>query len=99
MEEIKFYNSIYDKRVVFNLIVTGSKYQKVLDCIINNKYDHLFQNICIYCFNKEKYINIMKKNNKVKGVYNEPEDVIKFIDNVSSAEIKEYPIVKIISLF
>ena len=99
LEEIKFYNSIYDKRVVFNLIVTGSKYQKVLDCIINNKYDHLFQNICIYCFNKEKYINIMKKNNKVKGVYNEPEDVIKFIDNVSSAEIKEYPIVKIISYF
>ena len=99
LEEINFYNSKYDKRVIFNLIVTGSKYQKVMDCLIEYKYDHLFQNICIYCFKIFKYLNIMKKNNKVKGVYDDPEDVIKFIENISSEEIKEYPLIKIISYF
>ena len=70
-----------------------------MDCLINNKYEHLFQNICIYCFEVEKYLNILKKNNKVKGVYDDPEDVIKFIEDISSEEIKEYPLIKIISYF
>ena len=99
LEEINFYYSKYDKRVVFNLIVTGSKYQKVMNCLINNKYDHLFQNICIYCLKIENYLNFMKINNKVKGVYNAPKDVIKFIEDISSEEIREYPLIKIISYF
>jgi hypothetical protein len=37
MEEIKKYNLKYDKRVLFNLIVTGSQFQKVMDNLENKK--------------------------------------------------------------
>ena len=51
LEEINFYNYKYDKRVIFNLIVTGSKYQKIMNCLIKYKYDHLFQNTLLYLRN------------------------------------------------
>ena len=99
LEEINFYNYKYDKRVIFNLIVTGSKYQKIMNCLIKYKYDHLFQNICIYCLKIEKYLKFMKENNKIKGIYNNPKDVVQFVEDISSKEIREYPLVKIISYF
>ena len=97
MEEIKYYNSKMDKRVIFHLIVTGSKYEKVMKNLIKYKYDHLFQNICIYCFNIKKYSYISKENKKVKGIYDDPKNVVKFIKDYSSIEIKDYPLRKIIS--
>ena len=97
MEEIKYYNSKMDKRVIFHLIVTGSKYEKVMKNLIKYKYDHLFQNICIYCFNIKKYSYISKENKKVKGIYDDPKNVVKFIKDYSSNEIKDYPLRKIIS--
>ena len=97
MEEIKYYNSKMDKRVIFHLIVTGSKYEKVMNNLIKYKYDHLFQNICIYCFNIKKYSYISKENKKVKGIYDDPKNVVKFIKDYSSNEIKDYPLRKIIS--
>ena len=97
MEEIKYYNSKMDKRVIFHLIVTGSKYEKVMNNLIKYKYDHLFQNICIYCFNIKKYSYISKENKKVKGIYDDPKNVVKFIKDYSSIEIKDYPLRKIIS--
>ena len=97
MEEIKYYNSKMDKRVIFHLIVIGSKYEKVMNNLIKYKYDHLFQNICIYCFNIKKYSYISKENKKVKGIYDDPKNVVKFIKDYSSNEIKDYPLRKIIS--
>lgn len=55
MGEIKKYNLKYDKRILFNLIVTGSKFQKVMDNLINKKHVHFIQNICIYWMKLEKY--------------------------------------------
>ena len=45
MSEIKKYNLKYDKRVLFNLIVTGSQFQKVMDNLENKKYENFIQNI------------------------------------------------------
>ena len=47
MSEIKKYNLKYDKRVLFNLIVTGSQFQKVMDNLENKNMKILFK---IYSF-------------------------------------------------
>ena len=95
MEEIKSRDKIF----IFNLIVTGSKFQKVMDFLTENKYEEFFQYICIYCMKVEKYSNLCKKYNKIKGVYNEPKQVVKFIENISEEKVEEFPILKIISYF
>ena len=97
MEEIKYYNESHP-RALFNLIVTGSKFQKVMD-FLKDKYENYFQNICIYCMNIEKYSNLSKKYNKIKGVYKDTNQVIKFIEEVSSEKTKPFEIVKIVSYF
>jgi hypothetical protein len=97
MEEIKKYNLKYDKRVLFNLIVTGSQFQKVMDNLENKKYENFIQNICIYCMNIQKYKDLKNKYNKLIGVYNTQKQVEEFIDAVSSTEIREFPTLKIIT--
>ena len=98
MEEIKYYNKS-KPNTLFNLIVTGSKFQKVMDFLSENKYDIYFENICIYCINVEKYSNLKKQYNKIKEVCKNQSEVIKFIDKVSSNKSKEFKTVKIISYF
>ena len=99
MKEIRKKNMKYDSRIVFNLIVTGSKCEKVMDFLIENKYEQFFKNVCIYCMKIEKYINLTKKYNKIKGVYNTQKQIIKFIENVFSDETKEFPFTKIITYY
>ena len=98
MEEIKYKNES-NPRALFNLIVTGSKFQKVMDFLKENEYENYFQNICIYCMNIEKYSNLSKKYNKIKGVYDDTNQVINFIEEVSSDKTKPFEIVKIVSYF
>ena len=86
-----------DHRIIFNLIVTGSKFQIVNDYLINSKNDKYIKNICIYCMNVNKYSLLTKKYNKIKGIYNEQIDVIKFIHNCSFENIKPFPHTKILS--
>ena len=69
-----------------------------MDFLIEKKYEQIFQNICIYCMKIEKYINLTKKYNKIKGVYNTQSQIIKFIENVLSNETKEFPFTKIIMI-
>ena len=51
----------------FILISSGSGSKKVFDYCLNLKEIREF---FIYCFNKEKYLPLMKKYSKLKGVYN-----------------------------
>ena len=99
MKEIRKKNMKYDSRIVFNLIVTGSKCEKVMDFLIEKKYEQFFKNVCIYCMKIEKYINLTKKYNKIKGVYNTQKQIIKFIESVLSNETKEFPFTKIITYY
>ena len=87
IEEIKEYNEKVDKNAIFNLIVTGRQFQKVMDNLIENDYEYLFQNICIYCMKVEKYLDLSKQYPKIKGIYNNIKQVINFIENVSSDKI------------
>ena len=97
MKEIKKYNEKYDKRVIFNLIVTGSKFQKVMDHLVKNEFDKFIQNICIYCMRIDRYSHLQKKYTKIIGIYNKISQVESFIEKVSNEETKEFPIVKIIN--
>jgi hypothetical protein len=97
MNEIRKYNLKYDKRVLFNLIVTGSQFQKVMDNLENKKYENFIQNICIYCINIQKYKDLKNKYNKLIGVYNTQKQVEEFIETVSSTETREFPTLKIVN--
>ena len=99
MSEIKKYNNKYDKRVIFNLIVTGSKFQKVMDNLIKYNYDEFIKNICIYCMKIDKYSYLKKKYSKIIGIYNTRFDVESFIEKVSDEETKEFPMLKIINYY
>ena len=68
-----------------------------MEFLIKNKYEQFFQNICIYCMKIEKYIHLSKKYNKIKGVFNKPNNIIKFIEDVSSYDTKEFPFTKIVT--
>ena len=47
--------------------------------------------------NVEKFSYLGKNNNKIKDVYDNPKLVFKFIEDVSSGEINEFPYLKLIS--
>ena len=99
MEEIKKYQQNFDKRVIFNLIVTGSVFQKVMDNLIKYKYDEYIQNICIYCIKIDKYSSLQKKYSKVIGIYKKRSQVELFIEKVSNENTKEFPMNKIINYY
>ena len=90
---------MYDKdhRIIFNLIVTGSKFKKVIDNLINLKCDQYIKNICIYCMNIQKYSHFANEYKKVKGIYNNQANVIKFIHNCSFIGIQPFPLTKILT--
>ena len=77
--------------------MTGAVFQKVKDNFIQKKYEKFFQNIFFDCMNVEKFSYLGKNNNKIKDVYDNPKLVFKFIEDVSSGEINEFPYLKLIS--
>ena len=97
MDEIRIKNKKFDSRIIFNLIVTGSQCENVMEFLIKNKYEQFFQNVCIYCMIDYKYTHLSKKYNKIKGVYTNQSEIIKFIEDVSSYDTKEFPFTKIVT--
>ena len=69
-----------------------------MEFLIKNKNEQFFQNICIYCMKIEKYTHLIKKYKKIKGVYTKPSEIIKFIEDVSSYDTKEFPFTKIVHI-
>ena len=57
----------------------------------------MIQNYCIYCFNLEKYLPLQKTYPKLREVNNKKKEVINFIKNYSSKDIKPYPLTKLIT--
>ena len=86
-----------DHRIIFNLIVTGSKFKKVIDNLISLKFDQYIKNICIYCMNIQKYSHFANEYKKIKAIYNNQADVINFIHNCSFIGIQPFPLTKILT--
>ena len=90
-----------DNNIIFNIISTGSAFDKLINFILNdNKFGKCFNNICIYCIDIKKYENFkINYKNKIKdNIYNHREDVINFIKNTSSNKIKKFKLNKLITL-
>ena len=86
-----------DHRIKFNLIVTGSKFEKVIKSLKEKQLENYISNICIYCIHVEKYLNLKDKYKKIKGIFNKPEEVIVFIENYSSINIIPFRFTKVLT--
>ena len=87
-----------DNLLKFNLIVTGSRCEKVMDFLKANNYENVFENVCIYCMNIEKYLPLKNKYNKIYDIYNSPQDVVEYIKKFSSEDIKPFRTTKLVRL-
>ena len=88
-----------DKKYIFNLIISGSKCQIVLDYI---KKDLNFQkciiNVCVFCMELEKYQYLKDIYPELHNdIYNKAKDVVNFIEKYSSSDIKPYKITQLIT--
>ena len=86
-----------DHRIIFNLIVTGSKFEKVMNFLISSKYDKYISFICIYCIKIEKYTHYLNTYNKIKGIYKNSKNVINFIKEYSNEYIQPFPYTKVLT--
>jgi hypothetical protein len=87
-----------EKRMTFNLISTGSIFEKVMNLIKQYPdFENCIQNYCIYCFKLDKYLPLQKTYPKLREVINKKKEVINFIKKYSSKDIKPYPLTKLIT--
>ena len=82
---------ILDKRLAFNLIVSGKVYENRKD-LIQDKYEKCFNHICIFCMNIPKY-KPFENDTKVEIVSKSKREVIrKFIKKYSEENTRIYPV-------
>ena len=88
-----------DGMIIFNLITTGSSCTKVMEFLKENEnFEKCINNVCIYCFNLEKYIPLKKVYCQIHDdIYNKIEQVIDFIKKFSGRKIKPFPLAKLIT--
>ena len=87
-----------DNQLKFNLIVTGSKCEKVMNYLNENNYGNVFEHACIYCMNIEKYSPLKNKYKKIYDIYNSPGEVVDYIKKFSSEDIKPFRTTKLVRL-
>ena len=87
-----------DKRYTFNLITTGSLFEKVIYLLNqNNEFNNCIKNLCIYCRNLQKYLPLQNTHPKLhENIYNKINHIFDFINKYASKDIKPYPITKLI---
>ena len=87
-----------DKKTRFNLITTGSKCEKIMNFLENNKlFKDCIDKICVYCMNYDKWSFLKDKYEKIFDVYTDQDEVIEFINKFSSNNIKPFPITKLLT--
>jgi len=88
-----------DERIIFNLITTGRACTKIMEFLKEDKkFDNCINNVCIYCFNLDKYIPLKNIYNKIHdNIYAKKHQVLEFIKKFSSKEIKPFPLTKLIT--
>ena len=87
-----------DKKTRFNLITTGSKCEKIMSFLENDKpFKDCIDKICVYCMDYDKWSFLKDKYEKIFDVYTDPDEVIEFINKFSSNDIKPFPITKLLT--
>ena len=86
-----------DERIVFNIVTTGSTFEKVMNYLEQNQdFKKCILKACIFCLNLKKYAPLKEKYKILKGVYNKQFQVVDFIKENSSNEIKPFPLNKLL---
>ena len=89
-----------DQRTKFNIITTGSKCEQIIKFLNENQeFKNYILKVCVYCMNLEKWSVLKDKYEIVYGVYRTQKDVINFINNFSSKEIKPFPFTKLVTYY
>ena len=101
-DEIIYQNKINNNnKIEFNLIVTGSKCQKIMNFLENKNNKELnnyITNICIYCMKPEKYQYLKIKYPKIHDdIYKKRQDIVNFINKNSNENIIPYPLTKLLT--
>ena len=87
-----------DKKMVFNIITTGSKCETIIKFIKKHKtFKACIKKVCVYCMNLEKWGFLKDKYEIVYDVVNTQNDVVKFIKDFSLEEIKPYSVTKLLT--
>ena len=98
-EEIIKQNML-NKKILLNLIVTGSKYKKIMSYLSNNKdFRECILNACVYCMHPEQYQHLKQKYPNIihDDIYNKRKDVINFIKENNNENILPFQITKLIT--
>ena len=87
-----------DRRIIFNIIVTGSKCEKIMNFLQENQqFKNCIKNVSIYCMNKNKYLPFKEKYEIIEDIHIHKSTIFKFINDSSSQEIKNFSSTKIIT--
>ena len=91
----------YQKNVVFNIISNGRSYESIIKPILeeNKDFKECINKLCIFSKNIQKYIKYKEENKEF--IYDVTDDinvVIKFIMQLSSKDIKPFPLTKLVTL-
>jgi len=100
-DEIIYKNKTNSDNIEFNLIVTGSKCEKIMKFLENKNNKELnnyISNICIYCMKPEKYQHLKIKYPKIHDdIYKKRQDIANFINKNSSENVIPYPLTKVLT--
>jgi serine/threonine protein kinase len=87
-----------NKKMIFNLITTGSKCETIIDFLNKNiDFKNCIKKICVYCMNLGKWGYLKDKYEIVHKVVNTQNEVIKFINEYSLEDIKPYSMTKLLT--
>jgi hypothetical protein len=87
-----------NKSMSFNLITTGSKCETIIEFLNKNiDFKGCIKNICVYCYNFEKWGYLKNKYEFIHNKVTYEKDVIRFIKEFSLEEIKPYPVKKLLT--
>ena len=90
-----------EKKVIFNLISNGRGYKNDLKKFLakNKNFKECLNKLCIYCMNPDDYENEKKENpNFISLITTDKNKVIDFIKDLSTKDIKPFPLTKLITL-
>jgi len=88
-----------EERIIFNLITTGGACAKIMEFLKEDKkFEDCIKNVCIYCYNLEKYTPLKEIYSKIHDdIYNKRSRVLEFIKKYSDKKIKPFPLVKVVT--
>jgi len=88
------------KTIKFNLITTGTNFKFVMEFLKEKKkekFENCIQNYCIFCMKKKEYLKYKNDYPKLHdNIYNVRSKIIEYIEKTSAADIKPYPLIKLV---